>query len=140
LSAEPSSVPQSTRAQFLRFALVGIAGLVVDTATLYAVVYGLGFGLYAGRLISYLVAATFTWAANRRFTFTQADPAPAIVQWLKFLAANAIGAVVNYGTYAALITWVPLVHAYPVIGVAAGSIAGLAFNFTASKRWVFKSS
>ncbi len=124
--------------QFLRFGVVGVGGLIVDTAVLYAVVYGLGFGLYVGRVVSYLAAATFTWAMNRRFTFTQTDPAPAFVQWLKFLAANAIGAVVNYATYAALITWLPLAKDYPVLGVAAGSIAGLSFNFTASKRWVFK--
>jgi putative flippase GtrA len=127
---------ESTK-QFLRFGVVGVGGLIVDTAVLYAA-FGLGLGLYAGRVVSYLAAATFTWAANRRFTFVQADPAPAFVQWLKFLAANGIGAVVNYATYAALVTWVPLATAHPVIGVAAGSIAGLAFNFTVSKRWVFK--
>ncbi len=128
--------PETTK-QFLRFGIVGVGGLIVDTAVLYTALYGLGFGLYAGRVVSYLAAATFTWACNRRFTFTHADPAPAFVQWLKFLLANGIGAVVNYATYAALVTWVPLVAEYPVIGVAAGSIAGLAFNFTASKRWVF---
>jgi putative flippase GtrA len=124
--------------QFLRFAVVGIGGLIVDTVVLYAVLYGLGIGLYAGRVMSYLAAATFTWACNRRFTFRQADPTPAVAQWLKFLLANGIGAVVNYATYAALVTWVPLAADMPVIGVAAGSIAGLAFNFTASKRWVFR--
>jgi putative flippase GtrA len=124
--------------QFLRFSLVGIGGLIVDTAALYAAMSLLGLGLYAGRVVSYLTAATFTWGANRAFTFAQADAASPFRQWAKFLAANGIGAVVNYAMYAALVTFVPFAASYPVIGVAAGSIAGLAFNFTASKKWVFK--
>jgi putative flippase GtrA len=124
--------------QFLRFGIVGVGGLIVDTAALYAAMNLLGLGLYTGRVVSYLTAATFTWAVNRRFTFTQAEPASPVMQWLKFLAANSVGAAVNYGVYAALVTWVAMAAAYPVIGVAAGSVAGLAFNFTASKRWVFK--
>jgi putative flippase GtrA len=36
------------------------------------------------------------------------------------------------------VTFTVLGAAWPVLGVAAGSIAGLAFNFTVSKRWVFK--
>lgn len=124
--------------QFLVFAVIGVAGLGVDTAALYGAMYGLGLGLYAGRVVSYLVAATFTWACNRRFTFTAADPSHPARQWLKFLAANGVGAVANYATYAALVTWVEAARDYPVIGVAAGSLAGLSFNFTASKRWVFR--
>jgi putative flippase GtrA len=126
--------------QLLRFGLVGIGGLIVDTAVLYAAMnlLGLGLGLYSGRVVSYLAAATFTWAANRHFTFAQTDPSHPAFQWLKFLAANGLGAVVNYGVYAALVTFVPLAAIYPVIGIAAGSVVGLTFNFNASKRWVFK--
>ncbi|MBL8643556.1 MAG: GtrA family protein [Rhodospirillaceae bacterium] len=129
---------RDTAKQFLSFGAVGVGGLIVDTAVLYVCLYGLGLGFYGGRVVSYLAAATFTWAMNRRFTFTAAQNGPAFRQWLTFLAANGIGAVVNYGTYAALIAWVALVREHPALGVAAGSIAGLAFNFTASKRWVFK--
>jgi len=45
---------------------------------------------------------------------------------------------VNYGTYAALIALVPLVSAHPVIGVAAGAIAGMFGNFVLSRRLVFR--
>lgn len=127
-----------TPGQFLRFAAVGTAGFVVDAAVLTFAMSALGLGLYGGRVVSYLAAATFTWAANRRFTFAGADRAHPVVQWLKFLLANAMGAAVNYGTYAVLVTWLPLATRHPVLGVAAGSIAGLVVNFAASKRWVFR--
>jgi len=126
------------RGEFLRFGIVGTAGFLVDTAALYAALHALGLGLYGGRVFSYLVAATFTWAMNRRFTFKDAAAQSAAGQWGKFVAANAVGAVVNYATYAALVTYVSIVAAYPVLGVAAGSIAGLVFNFAASKRFVFR--
>jgi putative flippase GtrA len=49
-----------------------------------------------------------------------------------------VGGLVNYTTYAILVTWVSAASAHPVLGVAAGSIAGLAVNFALSQRVVFK--
>jgi len=120
--------------QFMRFGLIGIGGFVVDTLVLYTVKGALG--LYLGRVVSYFAAATFTWALNRRFTFVTLRPAPRFKQWLEFLAANAVGAVVNYAVYSALVAWTSAAD-MPVLAVAAGSIAGLTFNFTINKAWVF---
>jgi len=77
---------------------------------------------------------------NRRFTFDSAEPRRAAAQWGRFVAANSVGALVNYDTYAALVAFVPLVAARPVLGVTAGSTAGLVFNFTISKLWVFRAA
>ena len=122
--------------QFLTFSAIGVAGFVVDTATLYTALQ-LGAGLYTGRLASYLVAATTTWALNRRYTFSDRRTHRPAREWARFLAANSLGGVVNYGTYAALVASLPLVAAHPWLGVAAGSLAGLAANFTLSRRLVF---
>lgn len=130
---------QIWRSTFLRFALIGAAGFVVDTATLYAA-RGLGADLYSGRVVSYLVAATFTWFGNRTITFaaSRARGAGGMVrEWLTFLLVNLGGGLTNYAVYALLVTLSSTVAAYPVLGVAAGSIAGLAVNFAASKRFVF---
>jgi len=124
--------------EFLRFAAVGVVGLFVDMAALTVALELLHLDVYSGRVVSYLAAATTTWALNRRFTFAPVVETSALRQWAKFLAANALGGLVNYGVYAAIVTFTALGAAWPVLGVAAGSIAGLAFNFTVSKRWVFK--
>jgi putative flippase GtrA len=58
-------------------------------------------------------------------------------QWALFLALNLIGFACNYGTYAALVAGVPLVARNPVLGVAAGSLAGMIGNFLLSRRFVF---
>jgi putative flippase GtrA len=51
--------------------------------------------------------------------------------------ANFGEAIVNYGTYAVLVAGSSFVHRYPVLGVAAGSLAGLSVNFVASRQLVF---
>ena len=125
-----------TVVQFLRFGVVGTAGFVVDTAVLYGGL-ALGLGLYSGRVVSYLAAATTTWALNRAWTFRGQGDGPALRQWLVFVLVNLVGFACNYGTYAALVGHVALVAQHPVIGVAAGSLAGMIGNFLLSRRFVF---
>lgn len=129
--------PQAAPREFLRFVMVGAAGFFVDAGALMVATTALGLGLYSGRVVSYLCAATFTWILNRRFTFAKTEEV-AVIQWLRFLGANALGGAVNYGVYAALVTFSAVAAATPVLGVAAGSAAGLIFNFLVSKYWVFR--
>ncbi len=127
--------------RFLRFAAVGVAGFLVDVAVLWLALNLLGLDKYSARVLSYLCAATFTWSANRRVTFAdrRATGASAMVrEWAAFLLANLGGAAVNYGTYAALVTFAHAPFDSPYLGAAAGSIAGLFVNFAASSRFVFK--
>ena len=79
--------------ELLRFATVGAAGYFVDVAALYFAKDVLGLGYYGGRVVSYLVAATFTWYLNARFTFRSEELG--VRQWGRFLAANSAGAVVK---------------------------------------------
>ncbi|MBU8537955.1 GtrA family protein [Falsiroseomonas tokyonensis] len=125
--------------QFLRFGVVGTVGFLVDSAVLYAGL-AMGLGLYSGRAVSYVAAASTTWALNRAWTFRNAPRAPLARQWAVFLLVNLVGFACNYGTYAALVAFVPFVAAHPVIGVAAGAIAGLAGNFFLSRRFVFQAA
>jgi len=123
-------------AEFLRFGVAGTVGFVVDTAVLYAAI-GAGAGLYAGRLVSYVAAATTTWALNRAWTFRGRGDGPAARQWALFLLVNLAGFASNYGTYAALVALSPTAARHPVIAVAAGALAGMAGNFFLSRRFVF---
>ncbi len=122
-------------AQFLRFGTVGTIGFVIDTAVVYSLRGVLG--LYGAGMVSYLVAASANWALNRAWTFRGHHTGPAHRQWMRFMAANLVGFALNRGTYAALVTWVPLCAAQPVFAVAAGSVAGMFVNFALSRRVVF---
>lgn len=125
-----------TLAQFIKFGTVGTAGFVVDTAIVYALRGSIG--LYGAGLVSYLVAATFTWAMNRTWTFRGLGSGPAHHQWAQFLAVNLLGFTLNRGTYAILVTFVPLCADQPVFATAAGAIAGMFVNFGLSRALVFR--
>ncbi|MBO1074489.1 GtrA family protein [Roseomonas marmotae] len=124
--------------ELFRFGVVGTLGFLIDTVTLYAAL-SLGAGLYLGRALSYLTAASANWALNRAWTFRDADRSSRGRQWAMFLLVNLFGFVINYGTYSLLVSTWALAHTHPVIGVAAGSIAGLGGNFLLSRRFVFRS-
>ncbi len=123
--------------QFLKFSLVGTVAYITDVCVLY-LSFLVGFGLYNGRVVSYLVAATAQWALNRRFTFAYQGDMRAHHQWAKSVIFMAAGASVNYGIYVLLVMSFDFAAAYPFVGVAAGSLGGLAVNFPLSRKFVFK--
>ncbi len=123
--------------QLLRFGIVGGIGFLVDAGVLTAML-ALGLDRYSGRVVSFLAAATATWILNRTFTFRRDSATHPAGEWLAYLGLMAIGGMVNYGTYAAAVALLEPVHRHPVIGVALGSIAGMAINFWTSKTLVFE--
>lgn len=131
-------LPKDVLRQLFVFSCIGAAGFVVDAVVLAVLLKITGWGLYISRVGSFLAAATFTWAANRIFTFPTADRSQRAAQWMKFVALNGIGGAVNLGVYAYLVTQFHTVARWPTIGVAAGSLAGLLFNFTLSRSLVFR--
>jgi putative flippase GtrA len=129
------------QSQFLRFAAVGAAGFVVNEIALAAMIKLIGLDPYSGQIVSFLITVTFTWWGNRTLTFrgeAQHAPRGIVEEWAKFVAANALGFAVNYCVYASLVRFAPPPANSPFLALAAGTIAGLAFNFTLSKRLVFR--
>lgn len=126
----------SVGSQFLSFAAVGAIGFLVDVGVLYLSLAA-GLGLYLARAISFLSAATFTWFCNRLFTFPR-QASKVGREWARFIVANALGGAVNYGLYAVLVAHGGAFASHPVLAVACGALAGLAFNFTSSKLFVFR--
>jgi putative flippase GtrA len=124
--------------RFLRFCAVGGAAFFVDAGLLVALTAAAGLDPYVARVISFLAAATFTWGLNRSFTF-EVRRKPTGSEWAAYVALMSLGAAVNYGAYAAAITWWTLARDHLWIGVALGSIAGLGINFVTSRR-LLKSS
>lgn len=125
-----------TLVQFLMFGTVGTFGWLLDTG----VVYGLRgrLGLYGAGLVSYCVAATFTWLFNRLWTFRGRGAGPVHRQWARFLAVNLVGFTLNRGTYALMVTFVALCAREPIFATAAGAVAGMFMNFGFSRAIVFR--
>lgn len=122
--------------QFLRFCLIGGLGFVTDFTVLYIGVTWLGLGSVIGRIMSFVIAATVTWKANRHFTFRH-DHAGSVREWLHYLLLTSVGGGINVAVYQAWIWLTDKSTLNLFLGVAAGSAVALLFNFTISKYAVF---
>lgn len=125
---------------FFRFCLVGIFGLAVDLVVLYTLAPLSNW--YFARSISFFGAASTTWLLNRKFTFNSdiSDPmdsrntTSSFQEYRNYLIAMLIGGSVNYLIY--ILTLKNFIVPYAAAaGVAMGSVAGLAINFSLI-RWV----
>lgn len=129
------------RISILRFAVIGGLGFVVDSTVLAVDTSWLGLDPFKGRLLSMFCAMTCTWLGNRYFTFhdrrARGSLSAIFHEWSKFFAANIVGALVNYGVYAALLHFASAPFNNKYVALVVGVLAGLIFNFTLSKKLVF---
>ncbi len=101
-------------ATFLRFAVVGTLGFLWDTGTVYALREHTG--IYVAGCAGFVVAASVNWAINRAWTFRGYAHDAAHRQWLRFMAANLVGFVVNRGVFFTLVASSAAIRAAPVWG------------------------
>jgi putative flippase GtrA len=126
-----------TVTRFVKFSGIGVVSFAIDVLAFKATL-SLGVSPYGARVVSFLVATTAAWWLNRTFTFHDAGSDRWERQWARFMAANLVGGVVNYAVFAVMIATWPIALAYPVLALAAGSVSGVFFNFTAYRRYVFR--
>jgi putative flippase GtrA len=138
LSAFAARLLQS---RILRFGLVGGAGFVVNEAAFFVVQHLTGLDNHATWLAAFFVAVTFTWWGNRTVTFREHAATTSLGrEWGKFVVANGLGAIANFLLFAVLVRFAPPPANNPYLALAAGTLFGLVFNFTLSKRFVFRAS
>lgn len=125
------------RREIAWFAAGGVLGFLVDAGIVHALVRWAGWGPYTARVVSFVVAASVTWAWNRTFTFAHRRRYAAGQEWSRWMLLMSAGACVNYATYALLVAWLDTVRQWPAIGVAAGSALAAAVNFGAARGMVF---
>jgi len=134
-------VTRLAASRFLRFALVGGAGFVVSTGFLYLALHLLHLGKDIAWFFAFIPSATFTWWGNRTITFHEHASRglrDTLHEWVRFVVTNGFGAIVNYAIYEALIHWGPWPLNSPYLALACGVLMGMIFNFTLSKRLVFR--
>ncbi|HET6433965.1 GtrA family protein [Dyella sp.] len=120
------------------FAAGGVLGLLIDASVVQALVGAAGWNAYLARLISFCLAASFTWWWNRRFTFAgRSSGRRAHAEWLHWMALMSIGAAVNYGVYALCLAFFPALHRLPAVAAAAGSAVAALINFSAARGLLF---
>jgi putative flippase GtrA len=130
-----------SRHPFVRFAIIGGLGYFVAAGILAFASDVLKLSFAAANAFSIFLSMCFTWLGNRYFTFRARRShgfSGMAQEWLKFVGANAVGAVVNYATALLLVRFAPEPFSHKFVAQACGVLAGLAFNFTLSSRMVFR--
>lgn len=136
--AEAFAAHRAIIRQFLKFGLVGFLGFFVDFGFFHIGLDIFGLGHYGSALFSFPFAVTFTWAGNRLFTFRGKNEGSIHAQWARFAVVCVLGLVLNRGTFSILTASVPLVYQYPILGLLAGTGAGMFFNFFFARKLVFR--
>lgn len=72
--------------QFVRYGLIGVLNTALHGVIFFALT-AVGFAQAIGNFLAFLVAVTFSFFANARFTFSQR---PSLVKFLKMSAVMAI--------------------------------------------------
>jgi putative flippase GtrA len=129
------------RHSFVRFAVIGGLGYLLAIVLLAIGTGMLKLEFAAANAITIVLTMVFTWLGNRYFTFRnrRAHGLPAILQeWLKFMGANGLGALVNYLCALALVHYAAAPFSNAFVAQASGVLAGLVFNFTLSRTLVFR--
>lgn len=128
---------KSARREIFLFAGVGIVGFLVDAGVFHLLVAWLG--LYFARVWSFLCAACTTWWLNRARTFRnrRSGHMPAL-ELAIYIALMLGGGGINYAVYAMMVHNIPFVHLHPILGIACGSLAGMALNFFSSRQLLFR--
>lgn len=139
MNPDPSfTMDHITRTRFLKFSGIGVVAFSIDVVAFQATLSLLGMSPYVARVVSFAVATSAAWWLNRTFTFHDAHNGRPDLQWARFFAANLVGGTVNYAVFVVMIATLAIAAAHPVLALAAGSVSGVFFNFTAYRRYVFR--
>ncbi|MGB3071138.1 MAG: GtrA family protein [Ottowia sp.] len=125
------------RHSLLWFGVAGVLGLLVDIAVLTVLRNPLG--VYAARAASFIAAASMTWLINRHFSFAGRSAATSLWrEYLRYLGLMLGGGLINLATYAVLAWRFAQTPLWLAAYVAAGSVAGMAFNYVGASKWLYR--
>jgi putative flippase GtrA len=120
--------------RLLLFGFAGGVGFVADAGMLALVLAITPLGPLVGRVIAIGFAMTVTWIFNRTLTFGKSQHSLAS-EGARYSGVGIAAALINYAIYAGLLALFPKL--YPVLAVAAASLAAMAFSWAGYSRFVF---
>jgi len=128
----------TTLSQFIKFSMVGCAGMCVDLSLTYVAKSTWLLPFYVARVVGFVFALTLNFLLNRRFTFPKARARAATAQYVMFFGVCLLGLFVNWLTSVSLYYAIPFFNTHYLIASFVGILMGLTVNFTGSKFIAFK--
>ena len=125
--------------ELVLFCGVGTLGLAVDLGVVTTLVEGFGLWFGWARIVGFLMAVSFNFALNDRFTFVGAGKVGPLARYGRFLLTSSGGLAVNYATSMALFTSLSFFEQRYALAAFLGAVAGAAVNFTGARWYAFTS-
>jgi dolichol-phosphate mannosyltransferase len=122
-----------TWSHLAQFLAIGLSGALVNVVLL-TLFLALGVGANPAIALSIWLSMVWNFFLNRRFSFSYARGQSVLWQFVGFVAACSVGALVNFCVTVAV--W-PLFQ-YKQVAAILGIVGGVAFNFVASRFVVFR--
>ncbi|GAB2988310.1 GtrA family protein [Nocardioides montaniterrae] len=132
-----------TRGEAARFGVVGGAAFVVDLGAFNLARVVVGLGPLTSKTVAVVVAATFSYAVNRAWTFAhrggQRDRVGVAGEYLLFSALNVAGLAISLACLGTSYYLLGLTSAIAqnISANVVGVVLGTLFRFWAYRRWVF---
>jgi dolichol-phosphate mannosyltransferase len=123
--------------QLAQFLTVGGLGTLVNLVLLTFFLH-LAIPAHVSVASAIVLSMVFNFVLNRRFSFGESRKASWLRQFIGFMAACSLGAVINYAV--TLVLMGPRFHMRAQFAALVGIVAATAFNFLASRYLVFRSS
>ena len=125
--------------QLLRFLLVGGVGFLVDLGAMTTLIYGFGLvasntGLMSSRVLAWAAAITVAYFLNAKITFGASIRHS---RFVNYLFIQAMGALINLGTFSALILLTPLSDK-PLYAMVIGNVLAVVNNFLLVRKFVYR--
>ena len=139
------------RTRFMRFAVVGVIGAIVDFGVANLLVYAFSAPLVVAGTISFIAAilSNFTW--NRYWTYPDSRSKPVAHQLLQFIVISVMGLVIRvpilhflepvmFGVFSKMPSTVPFLSADVLaknITLAIAVLIVMFWNFFANRYWTY---
>jgi putative flippase GtrA len=117
---------------FLRFLVVGGSGFLID-AGLTQLLLVLGIEPWLARIPAILTAMTFTWLANRQFTY-RVETSRSVREAGRYALVAVFTALINYALYILFVT----MGLWPVAAVALATAVQTVLSFHGYRLFVFR--
>ena len=126
--------------RFLRFAVVGASGTLIDFAILNALILQFGFAKLAANTVSFGTAAFWNFLGNRLWSFPESRKRPFLSQMARFFIVSLGGYVINQALFLGTSKYVfgGLGTLGYNLAKAVATVVVLFWNFGINRVWTYR--
>lgn len=134
VSAHPLIARRPALRQFIKFSVVGVSNTTVDFVLFTLLTRVVGLHYLGANILSFTVAATWSYFANRTWTFRDRS-ARIRSQFPKFALVSGIGLLLTSGL---LFLFIDILHVHDLLAKVFAIGIVLFWNFLVNRYWTFR--